>query len=127
MVFFRCHLMQTKEIRLKYDQNTFSFEFTNIDFISAHEDTRLLYMLQNYDDAWRNAGDERKAYYFNLPPGEYIFKVKALNASGISKQKKTLQSLLSLLPGGIPGGSIPYWHCCLADYCGRISYSGHES
>jgi ligand-binding sensor domain-containing protein len=70
-------LMQTKEIRLNHNQNTFSFEFSNIDFNSEHEDTRLLFMLQNYDKAWRKAGEEKTAYYFNLPPGKYIFKVKA--------------------------------------------------
>ena len=80
-------LIQTKEIRLNHNQNTFSFEFSNIDFISEHEDTRLLYMLQNYDNAWRKAGDERAAYYFNLPPGKYIFKVKALNAAGVAAEK----------------------------------------
>jgi hypothetical protein len=80
-------VMQTKEMRLHHNQNTFSFQFSGIDFISAHEDTHLLYMLQNYDDAWRKAGDERIAYYFNLPPGKYIFKVKALNAAGIAAEK----------------------------------------
>ncbi|MEP6597544.1 MAG: two-component regulator propeller domain-containing protein, partial [Ginsengibacter sp.] len=80
-------LIQTKNIHLSHSENTFSFEFSNIDFISAHADTRLLYMLQNYDNAWRKAGDERTAYYFNLPPGKYIFKVKALNAAGIAAEK----------------------------------------
>ena len=77
MAYFTTPIEQTKEIRLNHDQNTFSFEFSNIDFISDHEDTRLLYMLQNYDNNWRNANDNRTAYYFNLPPGQYIFKVKA--------------------------------------------------
>jgi signal transduction histidine kinase/ligand-binding sensor domain-containing protein len=80
-------LPQTKEILLKHNQNTFSFEFANIDFLSAHEDTRLLYTLQNYDNTWRKAGDERTAYYFNLPPGGYIFKVKAFNAAGFAVEK----------------------------------------
>jgi len=80
-------LMQTKDIQLSYNQNTFSFQFSNIDFISAHEDTRLLYMLQNYDNAWRKAGDEKTAYYFNLPPGTYVFKVKAYTAAGITAEK----------------------------------------
>ena len=80
-------MIQTKEIRLDHNQNTFSFEFSNIDFISEHADTRLLYMLQNYDNAWRKAGEERTVYYFNLPPGKYIFKVKALNASGVAAEK----------------------------------------
>jgi signal transduction histidine kinase/ligand-binding sensor domain-containing protein len=80
-------LMQTKEIRLQHNQNTFSFQFSNIDFVSPHEDTRLLYMLQNYDNAWRKAGDERTAYYFNLPSGNYVFKVKAINAAGVAAEK----------------------------------------
>ena len=54
-------LMQTKEIRLLHNQNTFSFEFSNIDFISEQEDVRLLYTLQNYDNVWRKAGDEKAA------------------------------------------------------------------
>jgi len=80
-------LMQAKEIDLQYNQNTFSFEFLNIDFISQQEDTRVLYNLQNYDNAWRKAGDEKKAYYFNVPPGKYIFKVKAISATGLAAEK----------------------------------------
>ena len=57
-------LMQTKEIHLSHNQNTFSFEFSNIDFISEHADTRLLFMLQNYDNAWRKAGEERNSILF---------------------------------------------------------------
>jgi hypothetical protein len=59
-------LTRTKEIRLYYNQNTFSFEFSNIDFVSESEDIRLLYMLQNFDNSWRKAGDEKAAYYFNV-------------------------------------------------------------
>ena len=81
-------LMQTREIRLNHNQNTFSFEFSNIDFSSEHADTRLIYMLENYDNTWRSAGEERRAYYFNLPPGKYIFKVKALNAAGLATEKE---------------------------------------
>ncbi len=80
-------LMQTREIRLNHNQNTFSFEFSNIDFSSEHADTRLIYKLENYDDNWRSAGEERRAYYFNLPPGKYIFKVKTLNAVGLETEK----------------------------------------
>ena len=79
---------QTKEIYLVHDQNTFSFEFSNIDFISQHEDTRLLYKLENYDISWHMATDSRNAYYFNLPPGHYNFKVKAFSANGASAEKE---------------------------------------
>jgi signal transduction histidine kinase len=80
-------LTRTKEIRLYYNQNTFSFEFSNIDFASESEDIRLLFMLQNFDNSWRKAGDEKAAYYFNVPPGKYIFKVKVFNAAGVAAEK----------------------------------------
>ena len=80
-------LEQTDKINLTHSQNTFSFEFSNIDFISIHEDTRLLYMMENYDDNWRIANDNRTAYYFNLPPGKYNFKVKAYSSNGTWSEK----------------------------------------
>ena len=80
-------LEQTKDIRLAHNQNTFSFEFSNIDFISDHGDTRLLYTLENYDNNWRIANDNRTAYYFNLPHGHYSFKVKAYSSNGSSVEK----------------------------------------
>ncbi len=81
-------LEQTKEIRLTHDQNSFSFRFSVIDFISKHEDTRVMYMLQNYDNNWRMSDENREAYYFNLPPGKYFFKVKAFGADGRSAEKQ---------------------------------------
>ena len=33
-------ISQQKDIRLSHDQNVFSFQFSSVDFISAHEDTR---------------------------------------------------------------------------------------
>lgn len=75
-------LWQTREIRLSYDQNSFSFAFAGIHF-SSPEHNRHMYMLQNYDNKWRQAGGERRAYYFNVPPGKYIFRVRAASNEGI--------------------------------------------
>ena len=80
-------LDQTKEIRLNHNQNTFSFKLSNIDFVSNHEDTRLMYMLQNYEKNWQRANDTRLANYINLPPGKYIFRVKAYNSMGAMSEK----------------------------------------
>ena len=56
--------------------------FAGIDF-SNPEDNRHLFMLENYDAGWNLAGVERKATYFNVPPGKYIFRVKVVNSYGI--------------------------------------------
>ena len=44
-------------------------------------------MLENYDNEWRQSGSERTAYYFNVPPGNYIFRVKAANSNGVWAEK----------------------------------------
>src|SRR6185312_10378819 len=36
---------------------------------------------------WQIAGENKAAYYFNVAPGNYIFKVKAVNDSGIWTEK----------------------------------------
>ena len=73
-------LFMAKEIYLKYDQNVFSFSFSATDYGNL-EDKQIFYKLENYDQEWRKPGSENRAYYFNMPPGKYIFKIKAANSS----------------------------------------------
>jgi signal transduction histidine kinase/ligand-binding sensor domain-containing protein len=80
-------LIRTKIISLSHVQNTFSFGFHNIDYVSEGEDNQLFYRLENYDASWHTADESRTAYYFNVGPGNYIFKVKAINSSGIWAEK----------------------------------------
>ncbi|MBL7700195.1 MAG: histidine kinase [Chitinophagaceae bacterium] len=74
-------LTDADRIILKYDQNVFSFDFAAIDFIDPQANKHL-FMLENYDQSWNIAGFERKAIYFNVPPGDYIFRVRAISAYG---------------------------------------------
>ena len=73
---------QAKTILLGHNQNTFSFDFAAIDYNSP-EDNRHFFMLENYNDDWIKAGSERRAIYYNVPPGKYVFRVKAANSNGI--------------------------------------------
>ncbi|HYK46198.1 MAG TPA: two-component regulator propeller domain-containing protein [Parafilimonas sp.] len=79
-------LQATKKISLAYDQNVFSFDFAGIHYASP-ENNRHLYMLENYDQTWRGAGAEKSASYFNVPPGHYIFHVKAASSDGVWAEK----------------------------------------
>ncbi|MEP6950839.1 MAG: two-component regulator propeller domain-containing protein [Ginsengibacter sp.] len=79
-------LWKTTQIKLNHNQNVFSFDFVSIDY-SNPEANRTLYMLENYDDEWRIADKNGRAYYFDVPPGKYIFKIKASNSYGIWTQK----------------------------------------
>ncbi len=69
-------------LSLRYNQNTFTFNFVGIHF-AGPEHNRLLFMLENYDQEWRVAGADKTAYYSNLSPGQYTFKVKAASSEGV--------------------------------------------
>jgi len=44
---------------------------------------RFRYRLEGHDNDWQEAVDRRQATYTNLPPGNYRFRVKASNNSGV--------------------------------------------
>jgi ligand-binding sensor domain-containing protein len=71
----------TDRIVLNYDQNIFSFDFAAVDFIDPTSNKHL-FMLDDYDEGWNVAGADRRANYFNVPPGNYVFRVRAVNAYG---------------------------------------------
>ena len=67
-------LKTTREI--PPDHARLAFEYTGITFISPQR-VRFRYMLEGFDRNWVDAGTRRTAYYTNLPPGEYRFRVAA--------------------------------------------------
>jgi signal transduction histidine kinase len=80
-------LQEINSIKLPYNQNVFSIDFTLIDYRQP-EDVRLLYYLENYDQDWIPVYSKRQASYFNIPPGNYVFHVKGTNSTGIWVEKK---------------------------------------
>ncbi len=81
------NLNEQKVIVLQYNQNVFSFDFTIADYANPAQN-RLTYYLENYDVSWRNSDSERRAYYFNVPPGKYTFHLKGVNSYGAWAEKK---------------------------------------
>jgi ligand-binding sensor domain-containing protein/signal transduction histidine kinase len=79
-------LAQTNEIRLKHNQNDFSFNFAGIHYNSPKEN-RHLFMLEGLDDKWHKANEEKTAYYYHVPPGNYTFRIKAANSNGVWAEK----------------------------------------
>lgn len=56
--------------------------FTALSLVDPRS-TRFRYRLEGHDNDWREAVDRRQAAYTNLPPGNYRFRVKAANNSGV--------------------------------------------
>jgi signal transduction histidine kinase/ligand-binding sensor domain-containing protein/DNA-binding NarL/FixJ family response regulator len=75
-------ISELKEITLPYDQNDLRFDFVGLHF-SAPERNRYKYILENFDNDWVDAGNQRYATYTNLDPGEYIFRATASNKDGV--------------------------------------------
>ena len=79
-------LLLAKQIKLAYNQDVFSFLFNVVHF-SNPDANRAMFMLENYDQNWRPAGSDRTAYYYNIPPGKYRFRIKAASSNGVWAEK----------------------------------------
>lgn len=65
-----------ESLKLKYNQSSFSFRFSAIDNI-LNPKYYYAYRLKGFDEDWITNHSERVATYTNIPPGHYIFEVKA--------------------------------------------------
>jgi signal transduction histidine kinase/ligand-binding sensor domain-containing protein len=57
------------------------FDYIGVDLKSADR-VVYQYMLEGQDKDWQNAGGRRQAYYTNLAPATYRFRVRAANGAG---------------------------------------------
>jgi signal transduction histidine kinase len=82
--------------RVPAGHNHFQFDYAGLSFV-APQKVRYRYMLDGFDRDWTDAGARRVAYYTNIPPGKYTFRVQAANNDGLwNQQGATLQ--FELLP-----------------------------
>ena len=56
--------------------------FTAPGFVSP-ENLRFRYRLEGFDPGWTDGGTRRAAFYTNVPPGRYTFRVQARNEDGV--------------------------------------------
>ena len=75
------------------------FHFAAMSYVAPGA-VRYRYQLEGFDREWREAGNDRRAFYTNLPPGDYTFRVKASNNDGVWNEEGD-QLALTLRP---------HWH-----------------
>jgi len=68
------------------------FHYTGLSFFAA-EKIRFRYKLEGYDKQWIEAGNRREAFYSNIPPGHYVFRVMAMNSDGVWNEQGASFSL----------------------------------
>jgi len=74
-------ISEAKSISLTHDQSVISFEYASLDYLSPNK-KRYAYILENFDKSWNYVEDKNSAVYTNIPPGDYVFKVKSQNSAG---------------------------------------------
>jgi signal transduction histidine kinase/ligand-binding sensor domain-containing protein len=69
-------------LKIPAGHNHFQFEYSGLSFV-APQKVRYRYMLEGFDHQWTDAATRRNAYYTNIPPGTYTFRVQAANNDGV--------------------------------------------
>lgn len=77
-----CAITYCEEIELNYQQNFFSFEFAVLDY-AQKDKNQYTYQLVGVDPNWVNNGNLNVVNYTNVPPGNYLFRVKGSNSDGV--------------------------------------------
>ena len=70
------------EVRLPPGSGEIEFRYSAPSFV-APEKVRIKYKLEGFDKEWVDAGQRQVAYYTNIAPGNYTFRVIASNNDGI--------------------------------------------
>jgi signal transduction histidine kinase/ligand-binding sensor domain-containing protein len=69
-------------LRLPALTRDLQIDYTALSLV-APEKVRFRYKLENHDRDWQDAGTRRQAFYNDLRPGRYRFRVTASNNSGV--------------------------------------------
>jgi signal transduction histidine kinase/ligand-binding sensor domain-containing protein len=66
---------QTGPLSIAAGHLRFEFDYAGLSFASPQK-IRYQYALEGFDRDWTDAGTRRTAYYTNIPPGHYRFRVR---------------------------------------------------
>jgi signal transduction histidine kinase/ligand-binding sensor domain-containing protein len=75
-------LQGSAQLEVPAGHNHFQFDYAGLSY-TAPQKIHYRYMLEGFDPQWTEAGIRRSAYYTNIPPGRYTFRVQACNNDGV--------------------------------------------
>ncbi len=93
------------KIKLKHSDQVFNIEFSTLNFKDPKAN-QFMFILENYEKRWNTTTDGfHMATYRNVPPGNYVFKVKSINSDGVwDENERTLAIVIK----------PPYWKSNIA-------------
>jgi signal transduction histidine kinase/CheY-like chemotaxis protein/ligand-binding sensor domain-containing protein len=74
--------VSTQGVTIPPGKDRIEFHYTGLS-LSIPAKVQFRYQLEGYDRDWIDAGGRRVAYYTNLPPGRFRFRVTASNDDGV--------------------------------------------
>ena len=72
----------TDNLKLSPHPRDLQIDYTSPTFLIPQK-VKFRYRLDGYDRDWHEAGTRRQAFYTDLPPGKYSFRVIACNSDGV--------------------------------------------
>ena len=78
-----------KRLRLPALSRELQIDYTALS-LAAPEKVLFRYKLEGFDKDWQEAGNRRQAFYTNLSPKKYTFRLKACNNSGVWNEEGAL-------------------------------------
>ncbi len=87
----------TEEITLSYSDNIISIDFASLDYYLPAKN-EYSYMLEGFENSWKQPGHVAKAVYTNLDPGTYFFRVKGTNSDGIWSSNEAVLKIIVTPP-----------------------------
>ena len=72
---------QTESVTFRHNERSFSIGFAALDY-SEFDRLRYHYTMEGHDRGWIDAQSSTEAYYGNIKPGRYTFRVRATLSDG---------------------------------------------
>jgi len=73
---------ESNTIDLKYKDNSFTVNFIGLHYVDPQKN-QYAYQLEGFQKDWTYCGNLNRVNFSQLPPGQYIFRVKAANSDGV--------------------------------------------
>ena len=83
----------SKPLVLPAGRNRLEIHYTGLSFVAPSK-VKFRYFLDGFESTWVEADTRRVAYYTNIPPGRYVFRVTACNNDGVWNDKGAALSLV---------------------------------
>lgn len=108
----RKQINRTKKINLNYKQNSFAFDFINLNY-SNQKNTYYQWRLKGLENTWHFKTRQHQAVYNNIPPGNYQFEIKAF-IPGYENKAVKRSIRIQIAP--------PFWDSSIAHFVYIIAF-----